>query len=206
MVYLFQGLLIGIAIAAPVGPIGVLCIQRTLAHGRRSGFVTGLGAATADGAYGAVAAFGLTGISYFLAAEQTFIRAIGGIFLAYLAVITLRAGNAQQPVAAERNGIVSDYFSTLLLTIANPATIISFIAVFAAAGFGAVNGDLRNASLLVLGVFSGSALWWLILSFGTGFVASSANTRSLRIANLLSGAILLLFAAYALVTSARSVV
>ena len=112
-----------------MGPIGVLCIQRTIAHGRYSGLLTGLGAATADGLYGAVAAFGLKIVSNFLMGAQFLIRLVGGLFLFYLAVRTFLAKPAQKAGADSHKGLLSDYFSTLFLTAANPLTILSFIAV-----------------------------------------------------------------------------
>ena len=198
--FLLKGLLIGFAIAAPVGPIGMLCIQRTLNYGRRSGFATGLGAATADAAYGAVAAFGLTAISYFLLTGQTWLRIIGGAFLVYLGTRTLFS-----KAAPESNGrhisLLSDYFSSVFLTLANPATIISFLAVFAGIGIGALAGSVALAVTMVAGVFFGSALWWLILTSGVGLLRSAMSASFLRIANIASGIILLAFAAYALISA-----
>jgi threonine/homoserine/homoserine lactone efflux protein len=146
----------------------VLCIRRTFAEGHPSGFATGLGAATADAAYGAVAAFGLTTISAFLLGWQTWLQLGGGVFLCALGLRTFLARPAAAPVPMKGRGLAEAYATTVVLTLANPATILSFIAVFAGAGLGQQRYDTGGAAAMVLGVFLGSATWWLLLS---GFVA-----------------------------------
>src|SRR5688572_12269534 len=128
--FMFKGLLIGFSIAAPVGPIGVLCIRRSLADGRQVGLATGLGAATADAAYGAVAGFGLTAISSFLVGQRLWLGLLGGIFLCYLGFRTFISRPAEQTAETRSGGLASAYLSTLLLTLTNPMTILSFVAVF----------------------------------------------------------------------------
>jgi len=196
--FFVKGFVIGFSIAAPVGPIGILCIQRTIAHGRLSGLLTGLGAASADGLYGAVAAFGLKIVSNFLVGAQHWIRLIGGLFLFYLAVRTFLAKPAQKAGADSHKGLISDYFSTLLLTAANPLTILSFIAVFAGLGLASTGVGGISALVMVLGVFLGSSLWWLILSGGVSFFRAKFTGSSLGIVNKASGAIILIFALLAL--------
>jgi threonine/homoserine/homoserine lactone efflux protein len=134
--FLVKGLAIGFAIAAPVGPIGVLCIRRSLTDGQRIGLATGLGAATADAAYGAVAAFGLTAVSTFLVKQRMALGIIGGAFLCYLGLRTWLSKPAEKPAEARGSGLASAYSSTLLLTLTNPTTILSFVAVFAGFGLG----------------------------------------------------------------------
>ncbi|HEX5679515.1 MAG TPA: LysE family transporter, partial [Desulfobacterales bacterium] len=130
-----RGLVIGFSIAAPVGPIGILCIRRTLAEGRASGFLSGLGAATADALYGCVAGFGLTVVSAFLVDQRAWIQLVGGVFLLALGVRTLRSKPAERAAqAAAGRGLAGSYLSTLLLTLTNPMTIISFAGIFAALG------------------------------------------------------------------------
>ena len=160
-----RGLLIGLAIAAPVGPIGLLCIRRSLAGGFSTGFMTGLGAAAADGVYGAVAAFGLTAVSSFLTAQQTWLRLIGGAALIALGVsIALKKPAADSAAAGARAGdLIGAFTQTFFLTLANPATILSFVAVFAGLGLGEA-ASARGAGVVVLGVFLGSAAWWLFLA------------------------------------------
>lgn len=188
-----RGLIIGFSIAAPVGPIGVLCIRRTLADGRTSGFLSGLGAATADALYGCVAGFGLTVISGFLVDQCFWIQLIGGIFLLALGIKTLRSVPAERAAAASGTGLAASYASTLLLTLTNPMTILSFAGIFAALGVADTGGDFSAAALLVLGVFVGSAAWWLLLSGGVGLLREKLSSGVLRWTNRLSGAILLVF-------------
>jgi threonine/homoserine/homoserine lactone efflux protein len=187
---LLKGLLIGFAIAAPVGPIGVLCIRRTLAEGRLSGLVSGLGAATADAFYGAVAAFGLTFVSNFLISQQTWMRLLGGLFLCYLGIRTLLAAPAEKPASATGIGLLAAYTSTLFLTIANPTTILSFAAVFAGLSLGTASRDYTSAAVMVSGVFLGSALWWLLLSGGVSLFRTRIRPGGLRWVNRLSGAVI----------------
>lgn len=164
LLFLLKGLAIGFAIAAPVGPIGVLCIRRTFADGRAAGFATGLGAATADALYGAVAAFGLTAVSGFLLDQQHALRAVGGLFLCALGVKAFLARPTAAAARAPARGLVEAWLTTALLTLANPATLLSFAAVFAGAGLGQQAYGLGEATIMVAGVFLGSAAWWLVLS------------------------------------------
>jgi len=195
-----RGLLIGFSIAAPVGPIGLLCIRRTLADGRTVGFVSGLGAATADAFYGAVAGFGLTVVSGALVQGQTPLRLVGGAFLCYLGVRTFLARPGQAAALGGRRGLLGAYASTLGLTLTNPSTILSFIAIFAGLGLGSGGSSYTSAGLLVAGVFIGSALWWLILSTTAGAVRGRLTPVSLRWVNRLSAVILAGFGVAALVS------
>jgi threonine/homoserine/homoserine lactone efflux protein len=196
---LLKGLLIGFSIAAPVGPIGVLCIRRTLADGRAAGLMSGLGAATADALYGCIAGFGLTFISGLLISQQGWLRLIGGAFLLYLGIKTLLSRPAEQPASAGGTGLARAYASTLLLTLTNPATILSFVAVFAGLGLASAGGDYTAAVFLVLGVFVGSALWWLLLSGGVGLFRARFDARALRWVNRASGAVIATFGMLALI-------
>ena len=204
--WLARGLLIGLAIAAPVGPIGVLCIRRSLAEGWLTGFLTGMGAATADGFYGGVAAFGLTAISGALVAEQGIIRIAGGLLLCYLGVRTLLAKPAPEAASARRGrGLFGAYATTVGLTLTNPATIISFAAVFAGLGLAnTANSAVAAPGLLTLGVFLGSACWWLLLSGGVSLLRARLTTGALRWVNRLSGVVLLGFGVVALVSGIMS--
>ena len=192
-----RGLAIGFAIAAPVGPIGLLCIQRTLGGGYAAGFVSGLGAATADAAYGMVAAFGLTAISSLLLEWQVWLAAIGGIFLCYLGVRTFRAPPAQT-AAAGRSGLLSNYGSTFVLTLTNPVTILAFAAIFAGLGLASGVNSYASATLLVAGVFCGSAAWWLLLSGGVSLLREAIDGRAMVWINRVAGAVILGFGVAAL--------
>ena len=194
----FRGLVIGFSIAAPVGPIGVLCIRRTLADGQISGLVSGLGAATADAMYGCVAGFGLTFISSLLIDQQMWLRLFGGLFLLYLGIKTLLSRPSDQAANAAGSGLLGSYVSTFLLTVTNPLTILSFVAIFAGLGLANTSGTYISAVILVLGVFLGSALWWLLLSGGVGVFRDKFNTQGLLWVNRISGVIITVFGMVAL--------
>lgn len=159
--------LIGLSIAAPVGPIGLLCIQRTLEHGQRVGLATGLGAAVADAAYGAVGAFGVTWLIRWLTEARIALGVVGGAFLLWLAWRTWQAPAATRAAvvagSAGQPGLWHSFAGTFFLTLSNPATILSFVAIFAALSS---QGPVAAPGWMVLGVLCGSALWWLGLSSG----------------------------------------
>ncbi len=185
---------IGISVAAPVGPIGVLVVQRVIARGRLAGLLTGLGVATADGFYAIIAAFGLSALSTFLISIQTPVRLIGGLFLLYLGIKTLLARPAEKAAVTSGSG-ASDYLSALALTITNPMTILMFAGIFAGAGLSA---QPECAPLVVLGVFSGSIAWWLFLTTLVSLLRGRFNAVWMLWVNRISGAVILAFALIAL--------
>lgn len=197
---LLTGGIVGFSIAAPVGPIGALTIRRTLAQGRLAGFLTGLGAATADTFYGAVAAFGLTFVTGFLVAQQSWLNLIGGLFLCYLGAATYLAKPAPIEHAPPVSSLVGAYASSVLLTATNPATILSFAGIYAGLGLRDAVTDYPAASAFVLGVFLGSALWWLLLSFGVGALREWVSPRGLSWINRVSGVLLAAFGVVVLIT------
>jgi threonine/homoserine/homoserine lactone efflux protein len=187
-----RGLLIGLAIAAPVGPIGLLCIRRSLSGGFAPGFFTGLGAAVADGVYGAVAAFGLTAVASFLAAGQGWLRLVGGAALIVLGVsIALKTPPAPRD-AAQRGetlaGLAAAFGQTFLLTLANPATVLSFLAIFAGLGLGGAASSAAGACAVVAGVFLGSAAWWLFLAGVSARLGHAIAPAAIKWINRASGA------------------
>jgi threonine/homoserine/homoserine lactone efflux protein len=190
--YLFlRGLAVGFALAAPVGPVGILCVRRALADGRHAAFVAGLGAAFADTFYGAVAALGLTVISSFLVDHHIFLRITGGLILVIVGVRSLNMTQAFEP-ATVGPGLFRDFISTFLITLTNPGTILASMGVFAAFGaFG--QQDMGPSAILVLGVFGGSTLWWLILSGIASAARSRVSPRVLDLLNRGSGVMLVLF-------------
>jgi threonine/homoserine/homoserine lactone efflux protein len=198
--YLIKGLIIGFSIAAPVGPIGVLCINRTLNEGRRAGLLTGLGAATADAIYAFVAGFGVMFISDILVSQQAWFRIIGGIFLCFLGIKTFLRKTTGHNVIAKESSVAGTYGSTFLLTLTNPLTILSFAAIFAGIGPVGATGGYLSAGLLVMGVFGGSCLWWLTLSCCVGLLRARFNTRSIRWLNVISGSIMVGFGALVLIS------
>jgi threonine/homoserine/homoserine lactone efflux protein len=200
MSFFVKGIILGFSIAAPVGPIGVLCIRRTLQFGRFSGLFSGLGAGAADAIYAGVAAFGLTFISYFLVAAQFWLRLIGGGFLLYLGWKTFVAKVEGKPKEASHTTLGGDFVSTFFLTITNPMTIFSFIAVFAGLGLSGPQGSYLDATALVLGVFLGSAAWWLLLSEGVTLFRKKVSGKVMRVINHVAGMIIIAFGALALLT------
>ena len=193
-----RGFILGFAIAAPVGPIGLLCIQRTLNQGQLVGLASGLGAATADAFYGAVAAFGLTLVSAFLIEQQFWLALVGGLFLCYLGIRTFLSSPAERAANSEAKGIGGAYMSTFLLTITNPMTILAFVAIFAGAGLATAGGDALAAAWMVVGVFLGSAAWWFLLSGGVSLLRSHISATVLLSVNRAAGAILLIFGVLAI--------
>lgn len=198
----FKGALIGFAIAAPVGPIGVLCIRRSLADGRVFGFLSGLGAAAADAVYGAVAAFGLTIISGFLIEQQMWLRLLGGLYLSALGIRTYFAKSEPQEISEAGGTRLGAFASTFVLTLTNPLTILSFAAIYTGLGLAGQSSNLAAAQL-VLGVFCGSAGWWFLLSFGASLFSSRLTARGLLWINRISGLIIAGFGVVALLTLFR---
>jgi len=196
---LLKGLIIGFAIAAPVGPIGILCIQRSLHDGFRVGLMTGVGAALADGTYGLIAGFGLTAVSSMLITQQFWIRVIGGLFLLYLGVKLLLTPPERPKTGSLDSSPWHACATTYFLTIANPMTILSFVAIFAGLGLGSTSIAYTDAIFLVAGVTLGSAFWWLLLSGGVAYILHKRINQSfMRIINRISGGIILAFGLYAL--------
>jgi threonine/homoserine/homoserine lactone efflux protein len=201
--HLLKGLIIGLSIAVPVGPIGILCIRRTLTQGRLVGFLSGLGAATADAFYGAVAGFGLTFLCNFLAGQQTGLRLIGGVILCYLGIRTFLSKPVEQGASVEESSLWGAYLSTFFLTLTNPMTILFFAAVFAGLGVGNAGDHYVSAGILVIGVFTGSGLWWLVLSGFTGLLRGLFNPKRLRWLNRISGLIIIGFGLFAFLSLLR---
>ena len=197
-----KGFIIGFSIAAPVGPIGILCIQRTLAGGNVQGLVTGLGAATADAIYGFIAAFGLTFISRFLVAHSVWFRVIGGLFLCYLGIRAFLSKPQNQAVSVTNRNTLSSYGTTFFLTLTNPMTILFFAGVFAGIGMVSETIQYTSAGLMVIGVFIGSGTWWLILSGITSILRNKMDERKLSWVNKISGFIILAFGMAAIISAA----
>lgn len=189
--YFLKGLVIGFAMAIPIGPIGIICVRKTLTQGRLHGMVIGLGAATADLFYGSVAAFGLTLISDTLNNQRVLIRLVGGVILLYLGIRTFRARPADPNLPPKSSGILRSYFTTIFLTFTNPITILAFIAVFSALGLGEGLGFF-SASVLVSGVFLGSGLWFLILSSGVTLFRKKLDISGMKWVNKIAGILIII--------------
>ena len=192
MIFLYKGLILGFSVAAPIGPIGILCINRTINKGYKSGIVIGLGAATADVFYGLMAGLGLTLISNFLLEQKLWFKVIGLVFLVYLGIKTIIIKKKETKINNTfGNGLFKDYLTSLFFMVTNPMTILFFLAVFTGLGLSNSNNDKY---LLLLGIFVGSIIWWLLLSGLTHKMKSRISNLMLRRIDILSGIIILLFA------------
>ena len=199
-VYFFKGLVIGFVIAAPVGPIGVLCARRTLMHGRRAGFYSGMGAATADAIYGFIAAFGLSFISDLLTEQHRWLQLIGGVVLLFLgarAFLSRPVKKRDLPRTARHYAGL--YSSTFFLTLTNPMTIFSFAAVFAGFGLAKTRGSIGSTATLIVGVLLGSAMWWLLLVGIFSLFRRRFHTHELVWLNRISGTLIACFGVLALI-------
>lgn len=191
--FALRGFVLGLTIAAAIGPISLLVIRRTIAEGRRYGFVSGLGVATADATYGAIAAFGLGAISAILVSARQVLGLVGGVFLLWLAWRTVRAAPTEAAtVTTRRRGLAGAYLSILGLTLANPMTILSFGALFA--GLGVTSGVTSDAVLLVLGVLLGSTTWWIVLTSVVGRLRARVTPVWIHRINVASGVVIGAFA------------
>jgi threonine/homoserine/homoserine lactone efflux protein len=192
----FKGMLIGLFIAAPVGPIAMLCISRTLTDGTLSGLATGLGAATADATYGIVAGFGITAIYAMMIEHELWMKLVGGGLLCLMGLKVVffppPLSTSVVPKTRLHGGLLVDFWTTFFLTLANPVTLIAFAAAFAGMGQGDVL-TFADAGIMVLGVFCGSAFWWLALSFSADRIRRWLNPRVLGIAHRVIGIAIAIF-------------
>jgi threonine/homoserine/homoserine lactone efflux protein len=190
LTFFFKGIAIGFIMAIPIGPIGIMCIRKTLTEGRLSGLIIGLGAATADLFYGCVAAFGLTIISDTLNSHRFLIRIIGGALLFFLGIKTFLAQPKDPKLKISGSGRLRSFFTVVVLTLTNPLTIFAFIAVFAAFGLG--DGlSFFSAVVLVAGVFIGSCLWFFLLTSGTLLFRKKLDLDGLKWVNKIAGILII---------------
>jgi threonine/homoserine/homoserine lactone efflux protein len=190
---ILNGLIIGISIAAPVGPIGVLCIRRTLAQGKWVGFLSGLGAATADATYGALAALGFSFVVNSILSLQDWIKLLGGLLLIYIGCKTFFSPVSHASDSISTKHFAGSFFSTYLLTLTNPMTILFFAAIFSSLNVVDLTTQASSPLILVAGVFLGSSVWWLFLSQTTGLLKVWKNDKLLAWINRLSGATICLY-------------
>jgi threonine/homoserine/homoserine lactone efflux protein len=195
---LLKGAGIGFAVAAPVGPIGMLCIRTTLERGRVAGFAAGLGAAVADAIYGAIGVLGVTAISGYIEAQRFWLELGGGIFVIlfgiHLGITKPNIGNGNEEIPVS---LWADFMKTLVLALANPSTILTFMAIFAGVP-GAAASSMAAVPVTVLGVLLGSAGWWLFLSQGVGVIRHKISERALKWMNWAAGLLLVAFGVYTL--------
>ena len=177
--------------AVPIGPIGIMCIRKTLAEGHSRGLIIGLGAATADSMYGIIAAFGLTFVSDVIATQHFWLRLVGGGLLLFLGIRTFRAKRKDPSIPLDNKGLLRSYVSSFVLALTNPVTIFAFVAVFAAFGLGH-RLSIISACILVLGVFAGSCLWFLALGYVATLFRKKLDSGGLRWVNRISGVLIIL--------------
>jgi threonine/homoserine/homoserine lactone efflux protein len=181
-----RGLVAGLIIAAPVGPVNLLCIRRTIEKGRKSGMVSGLGAALADTLYGAVAGFGISLVTQFITREEFWIRMIGGAFLTGVGVVYYCKPPRSLAAREDDSGANSDFASAFLLNVTNPTTVLSFLAVLATLGVGGQRSLWRTIALVV-GIFCGSMIWWTLVASAASHLRSRLTDSSLRWMNHAAG-------------------
>ena len=202
---IINGFIFGLVLAAPVGPVGVLCVQRTLSEGRLHGILSGLGAAFGDAIYGAIAAFGISAIELWIVDHQIALRTAGGIILLLLAaktlIVTTRRSSESRVVEVRTESLLQDFISTFLLAITNPITMLTFAGLFVTLGVTDAGESIGNASLLVAGVFTGSAMWWFALSFSANLARPYLDGCYQKWVSRVSAAILVGFGVYALATA-----
>lgn len=192
-VLFLKGLAVGFAIAAPVGPMNVLCVRRTLIYGQIAGILSGIGAAAADTIYGSLAAFGLYYVTSLLLAQRFWLSIAGGLFLIALGIHSMLAHPPCPNANPEPTSLLGDFSSAFFLTLTNPITIFSFLAVFTSLGVHADDRIDIEDGLLIVGVFCGSLLWWLLLSAGVSLFRDRFSATGLEWAGRISGAIIIGF-------------
>lgn len=186
-------MIIGLVVAVPVGPLGLLCINRALVMGPWCGLLSGFGVATADALAAGIAALGISLVSAFLTDHQTGLRFIGGVFLCYLGLKIYNCDPTRQAPSNDFNGWFGAYATTFLLTLSNPVTILSFIAIYAGWGIESLSGHYFAAAILMLGVFIGSAMWWIALFVGLTTFRDKFSMRVLRWIHKISGLVIASF-------------
>jgi threonine/homoserine/homoserine lactone efflux protein len=198
-IFFLKGLIIGFAMAVPIGPIGIMCIRKTLAEGHSRGLIIGIGAATADSLYGSIAAFGLTFISDMITGQHFWVSLIGGGLLLFLGMRTSLAKGKDPISPSDNKDFWGSYVSAFFLALTNPLTIFAFVAVFAAFGLGH-KLVIISACILVLGVFAGSCLWFLTLGYVATLFRKKLDAGGLRWVNRISGVLIILSGVAALVS------
>jgi threonine/homoserine/homoserine lactone efflux protein len=193
--FIIKGLIVGFLASVPLGPVGVLCIQRTINKGRVSGIFSGMGAATVDAFFALVAAFGLTFVITFIEEQQLYIQLIGGAVLILLGARIFKANPIKQirKQRKKKNKLIEDYFSVLLLTLSNPLAVFLFVAAFAGIGIVGPDDGILKSWLIVLGVFGGAMIWWFTLTFLINIFRKKFRLKQLWWINKIAGLIIIIF-------------
>lgn len=198
---LLKGFLAGVTIAAPLGPVNLICIHRTLIRGGKNGFVSGMGAAAADTIYGIIAGFGITLISGFLANHEQFLRGIGGVIIIMFGMRVFSKSIKRRIIQDEDTSLFKEFTSTFLLTLTNPLTIAAFLAIFAGLGLATVDVDYLQATILVLGIFAGASFWWSILVGGVDRYRERFTDDALKKINHTAGVVISLFGIFLFISA-----
>lgn len=188
-----KAVVIGFSIAAPVGPIAILCINRILSNGKLSGLASGMGAAAADLMYGALVAFGLTFISDFLTEYEIYMRLVGGLVLIALGIRTFLSKPPTQEAVLTVQSLFRDFISTLFLTLSNPLTIFAFFAALAGFNVHKIHATIFTPYIVMLGIFTGSMIWWTTLTYFVGFFYKAISSQKMKIINTFSGIVITMF-------------
>ncbi len=200
LILFLKGIGVGFVIAAPVGPVGLLCAHRTLHNGIASGLWSGFGAAVADAIFGVIAAFGLSFIAHLMLEHETWMRLGGGVILLVIGAVTITKHLTATPETVIRHNPISDSVSTFVLTITNPITILSFAPVFAAADAVVAPGELVRAWTLIVGVFLGSALWWSVLCAGASVFRGAVSDENADWIGRISGVLIVVAGALVIIS------
>ncbi|OFX47514.1 MAG: hypothetical protein A2046_13080 [Bacteroidetes bacterium GWA2_30_7] len=199
--YILNGFIIGLSVSIPLGPIGILVIQKTLCNGKKSGFVTGLGAAFADFIYAIIASLGISIIINSLVEYHLYFQIIGGLFLIYLSYNVFFSNPIKQLRNPKINSnLIGDFLSTFFLTITNPMALLLFFGVFAGIGFLNEKFDYSSIIYIILGVNIGTVLWWYTLSTLINLFRSKIQIRRLNWINKISGVVIFIFGLFALIS------
>ena len=190
---LLLGIVIGLMVAVPVGPLGLLCVNRALSRGPLHGLFSGMGVATADSLAAGISALGMTLVSDFLIGHQMLLRTVGGLFLCYLGIKIFRTRPATQVPVGEVGSLARGYATTFLLTVSNPVTFLSFVAIYAGWGVQSLSGNYLGAAVLAAGVFAGSVLWWLAIAVGLALFRDRFSHSALAWIHRISGAVITAF-------------
>ena len=193
--FFIKGIIVGFLASIPLGPVGVLCIQRTINKGRISGLISGMGSATVDSLFALVAALGLTYIINFIEEQHFFIQIIGGGVLIFLGAKIFNTNPVKQIRRHRRkkNKLIEDYFSVLFLTLSNPLAVFLFVAAFAGIGLVTSKDNHLKSYVIIVGVFAGATLWWAILSFLIDLFRKRFRLKQLWWINKIAGVIIMIF-------------
>lgn len=190
---IIKAMIVGFSVAAPVGPIAIVCINRTLSGGKRAGIAAGLGAAIADTLYGLIAASGVAIVANFLHQHRLIFKLFGGVILIVLGLRTFLAKPSNQIAVTDMQSLIQTFVTTLLLTLSNPLTIFAFFASFAAINLQSEYNTFWTRVLIVLGVFIGAVFWWFLLTQFVGHFYRSVSAQKLKLLNTFSGIVIMIF-------------